>query len=85
MIKNFAIFKTKEKKNDNSPDYSISIKVGDKYQNVGGCWLKEGKNGSKYISCKLSDGYKNRKGFFITEEDSINTNTNNTDSQEIPF
>lgn len=70
MIKQFAIFKAKEKKNEKSPDYNISVKVGEKYLNVGGCWLKEGKGG-KYFSCKLSDGYQDRKGFSITEDSGL--------------
>lgn len=71
-IKNFAIFKAKEKKSDKAPDYTISIKVGEHYITAGACWLKEGKAG-KYFSCKLSDGYttkdgKQTKGFVIEQE-----------------
>lgn len=68
MNKNFAIFKAKEKKNDKSPDYTISIKHNDKYITIGGCWLKEGKAG-KFFSCKLSDGYKDIRGFSIAQDD----------------
>ena len=64
-IKNFSIFKVNEKKNEKSPDYSISVKHNDKYVTIGGCWLKDGKSG-KYFSCKLSDGYKEIRGFSIT-------------------
>jgi len=35
MIKNFSIFKTKEKKTPNSPDYSISAKLNDKFITIG--------------------------------------------------
>jgi len=71
-MKNFSIFKAKEKKSDKAPDYNISLKVGDHYVNVGACWLKEGKAG-KYFSCKLSDGYtskdgKKTNGFVIEQE-----------------
>lgn len=71
-IKNFSIFKAKEKKSDKSPDYNISVKVGEHYVNVGACWLKDGKAG-KYFSCKLSDGYtskdgKKTSGFSIEQE-----------------
>jgi uncharacterized protein (DUF736 family) len=66
-IKNFSIFKAKEKKNEKSPDYNISLKVGEKYLIVGGCWLKEGKSG-KYFSCSLSNGYKEIPGYCITED-----------------
>lgn len=67
-MKNFSIFKAKEKKNEKSPDYNISLKVGEKYMNVGGCWLKDGKDGGKYFSCKLSDGYQGKYGFSLTED-----------------
>lgn len=68
-MKTFNIFKTKQKKNDKSPDYNISIKDGDRYLNIGGCWLKEGKDGQKYFSCKLSDGYKDVMGFSIERDE----------------
>lgn len=67
MSKIFAIFKAKEKKNEKSPDYNISLKVGEHYVNVGGCWIKEGKSG-KFLSCKLSEGYGDRKGFEMVQE-----------------
>lgn len=60
MNKQFAIFKNKDKKNEKSPDYNISFKVGEKYLNIGGCWLREGKQ-EKFFSCKLSNGYKDIK------------------------
>lgn len=79
MNKNFSIFKAKEKKSDRSPDYNISLKVGEHYVNVGACWLKEGTAG-KYFSCKLSDGYtskdgKQTKGFVIEQEKAGSTLT----------
>ena len=63
----FAIFKNNDKKNENHPDYNISFKVNDKYLNIGGCWIKEGKSG-KFFSCKLSNGYKEIKGFHIERD-----------------
>jgi uncharacterized protein (DUF736 family) len=66
MINNFSIFKTKEKKTETSPDYTISSKVGDEFVNIGAGWIKEGKAG-KYISCKLSEPYMARKGYTINE------------------
>lgn len=72
MIKNFSIFKAKEKKNDKSPDYNISFKVNDKFVTAGGCWLKDGKGG-KFISCKLSDGYKDLRGFSITSDEEVSS------------
>ena len=75
MIKQFSIFKAKDKKSPNSPDYSISLKINDKYATVGGCWIKEMKDGSKYFSCKLSDGYKDMKGFSIIRDEANSTLT----------
>ena len=88
MTKQFAIFKAKEKKNPNSPDYNISLKVNDKYLTVGGCWLKDMKDGSKYFSCKLSDGYKDMKGFSITRDEVVAENETSKEeirAEEIPF
>lgn len=57
-IKNFAIFKVitngEKKKNEKSPDYTLSVKVGDKYEEIGGGWIKEGAKG-KFVSVQLSD------------------------------
>jgi uncharacterized protein (DUF736 family) len=95
----FAIFKNKDKKNEKSPDYNISFKVNGKYTNIGGCWLKEGKQ-DKYFSCKLSNGYKTIKGFHIEQDPSLTpeeieriqearegetVDKTNISSSEIPF
>ena len=68
-MKTFAIFKNKDKKNENQPDYNISVKHGEHFINVGGCWIKDSK-GNKYFSCKLSNGYKDIPGFEIVPEKS---------------
>lgn len=86
----FAIFKNNDKKNEKSPDYNISFKVNDKYTNIGGCWVKEGKSG-KFFSCKLSNGYKEIKGFHIEKDadstpDGLETVQQvSIKSEEIPF
>ena len=67
MNKQFTIFKATDKKNEKSPDYNISIKVGEKWINIGGAWIRES-NGKKFFSCKLSDAYGERNGFHITED-----------------
>lgn len=87
MIKQFAIFKAKEKKNPNSPDYNISVKVNDKYLTIGGAWLKDTKDGSKFFSCKLSDGYKDLSGFSITRDEKSEPKAVGSDIPEsqIPF
>ena len=85
MIKQFAIFKSKEKKNDKSPDYNISVKYNDKYVTIGGGWIKEGKSG-KFISCKLSDGYKDIKGFSLAlDGDVIGEATKNEVKDDLDF
>lgn len=92
MINNFSIFKNEKKQKANEPDYSISAKIGEKYTNIGGCWIKEGKSG-KYISCQLSKQYKDRSGFQIIPldddkeeyptEDKVNVE--DIPEEEIPF
>ena len=69
-IKNFAIFKVANKKNEKSPDYTLSAKVGEEYVDIGAGWVKDGAKG-KFISCVLSNPYvdhvkqTNRKGFHL--------------------
>lgn len=65
-MNNFSIFKAKEKKNETSPDYNLSAKIGEEYVNIGACWIKDGKAG-KFMSCKLSEPYMARAGFDIIE------------------
>ena len=48
MIKNFSLFKVKEKENPNSPDYLISIKVNDVFATVGAGWIKKTKDNTSY-------------------------------------
>lgn len=52
-MENFCIFKNEDKKGENHPDYKVSVKVGDKWENWGACWLKDGAKG-KYFSCSKS-------------------------------
>lgn len=66
-MKNFAIFRNTNKQSDNEPDYRISAKIGDNYEEIGAGWTKEGKSG-KFISCQLRKSYKDKKGLIISEE-----------------
>lgn len=66
-MKEFAIFKATEKKNEKSPDYNISVKIGEKWTNIGGAWIRESGKGQKFFSCKLSAPYQDRKGYEIVE------------------
>lgn len=86
MNKTFAIFKALEKKTEKSPDYLISMKVGDKFVNIGGAWIKDAKNG-KYLSCKLSESYADRKSYAITEvvEEKQKVEITKHNDEEIPF
>ena len=78
-MKNFTLFKNENKKSDKQPDYTMSGKVGEEYQDIGACWVKEGKKG-KYLSCSLQDArsYENKDGvqvevpsFSIVEEKGV--------------
>lgn len=57
-IKNFNIFKNKNKKQDNHHDYTISAKVQkdnvDEFKEIGVVYLKELKTGEKFFSCSLA-------------------------------
>lgn len=75
-MKNFSIFKnTYKKEGSTQPDYKImvSLEKDAPLTEAGGCWKKEGKNGT-FISCKLSDAYVDhtkgtaRKGFELVAE-----------------
>lgn len=64
FMNSFSVFKNTDKKNDKAPDYNISMKIGEKYENVGACWLKEGTKG-KFFSCQLSKTYQDKPGYHI--------------------
>lgn len=87
-MKEFAIFRAKEKKNDKAPDYNITVKVNDKYLTIGGAWLRQTKTGDKFFSCKLSDGYKELTGFHIERDTPVKENEASIDDinpDSIPF
>jgi len=67
----FSIFKAKPNENIKLPTHSISMKIGEEYVTIGGCWTKESTNG-KFLSGKLADAWvnsndnsKSRDGFCI--------------------
>lgn len=66
-MQNFSIFKNNKKEKENQPDYNISCKIGEEYQNIGGCWIKES-NGNKFFSCRLNSTYQNKPGYTIEVE-----------------
>jgi uncharacterized protein (DUF736 family) len=66
-MKQFLIFKN-DKKNDKEPDYRLSAKIGESFVEIGAGWIKDGKNGNKFISCQFSKPFKDRKGYHIEED-----------------
>lgn len=57
-----SIFKNKYKKADNHPDYKITLKIGDKFVNYGALWIKQTKNGEKFMSGFLEkDNYQKKE------------------------
>lgn len=73
----WVLFKNEDKQKDNQPDYKGKIKVNGEEQQLAG-WIKESKNGKKYISGKFSP-YQNR-----TQESKqyINNNAHNPQQNE---
>lgn len=86
-MQNFVIFKShKDNPTDKTPDYRMKVKVGEEFVELGGCWLREGKEGNKYFSCKLSLPYKNRKGWKLEAVEAPQTETSTeTGKEQIPF
>jgi uncharacterized protein (DUF736 family) len=68
MIKDLMIFKAKEKNNDKSPDFDLVSKINDKFTKVGAGWNRKTKDGKPFISLKLSNPFKDLKGFHLTED-----------------
>jgi uncharacterized protein (DUF736 family) len=70
-MKEFCIFKATEKNNDKSPDYKITAKVGDKFVPIGAGWNRKTKGvpAVSFISCKLSNPFKDFKGFHLEEDE----------------
>ena len=85
MIKKYkscTIFKRKEVTSDKAPGYDALTSLQnpdgtyEKSINIGGVWLREGKDGNKFFSCKLSDTrtYEGNTfpGFVIVNEVELN-------------
>jgi len=75
MKLNFFMEKNSNKKSDNQPMYVIKVKNPDpngQYKSlfIGGAWLKEFKDGTKYFSCTLD----------TQSLDEAHTSTNTSDS-----
>lgn len=77
-MKEFVIFKNDNKKGEKEPDYKLSIKANDKWEEIGGAWLRTSSKGTKFFSCKLSDVYKDiRKGWHLANDKPIETQPDN--------
>jgi len=70
---NGSLFKNTNKKSENQPDFSGTIKLQDGKEQQIAAWVKEGAKG-KFFSLKLSDPY-------IKPE----TATNDNVSSDLPF
>lgn len=72
MIKQFLIFKARERKSEKSPTHNIVQIEGEgdtkKYVYLGSCWSKKGKSGVGYLSCQMNNPYNDKKGYHITED-----------------
>lgn len=69
MIKNFSIFKNNDHDgSENKPTHYLSAKIGEEFQRIGVAWTKEGKGGTKYLSCSLDKPYQDKPGYTIEVE-----------------
>jgi len=58
VIKKFTILRNRHKKiGSQEPDFLLSAKIGDVFQNIGGGWEKKDKNDRDYLAVELSDIY----------------------------
>lgn len=47
------VFRNENKKEDKHPDYSVKIKIGDKFEDVGAGWTKTSQKGTKFLSLSI--------------------------------
>lgn len=81
MIKEFVIFRnTKQSDNPKAPTHRVMATINNTLTEIGAGWSREGKNGNKYLSCKLRDIYKDhtddsksRNGYNISIDRAKNT------------
>lgn len=66
-----SLFKNDKKTNEKQPDYSGSIMVDGKAHKLAG-WVRESKNGKKFLSLKV-------------ESTNYNPQTNEQKSDDLPF
>jgi uncharacterized protein (DUF736 family) len=53
-LANFQIWKnTQKKEGSNQPDFRITAKIDEKFEEVGACWWKQDSKGNYYQSCSV--------------------------------
>lgn len=68
-MKNFSIWKNDKKEKESEPDYRLTMKVDDKFVDIGAGWIKSTSEGKKYISVSLSKAYNGKNGWKLIIED----------------
>lgn len=49
-----VVLPVKEKKSDKSPDFRVTAKIGEKWEEIAACWKKSSDKGA-YLSLKFGD------------------------------
>jgi uncharacterized protein (DUF736 family) len=68
-MKEFVIFKNTDKKSEKSPDYRLMMNIEGNWIEIGGGWNRKSGKGTNFISCRLSNQYKDRKGYNLIEDE----------------
>ena len=54
----FVLFRNDKKGNEKAPDYRGNLTLADGEKKEIAAWVKEGKNGSKFLAGRISEPYK---------------------------
>lgn len=96
MIKNFTIKSNNHKQKENQPDRILCAKIGDNWVDIGAGFIKNDKNGNKYLSVVLANHYEGttkeglpykRDGYVIVSEKylkQLEQKDTTTPSEEFP-
>jgi uncharacterized protein (DUF736 family) len=69
MKMNLTLWKNEYKKEDKHPDYILNKWDGENNEKVGAGWIKEAKNGKKFISISYNDEEEDREEESVKIED----------------
>lgn len=58
QIEHASLWKNTNKKKDTHPDYRLTTKIDDSYEEIGAAWIKNTEKGDKYFSIKFKDNIK---------------------------